>query len=134
MLEVDEMTKDLVADALNTIKTHEMNGKNECEVKYSKLIKEILRILQQNGYIGEFEFVDEGPHSYFKIKLLGRINNCGAIKPRFAIRKDEWVEWEQKYIPGLGFGLLIVSTPQGLLTNEEAKKKNLGGRLIAFVY
>ncbi|MCX8163224.1 MAG: 30S ribosomal protein S8 [Candidatus Micrarchaeota archaeon] len=128
------MSKDLVSDALNTIKTHEMNGKEECEVKYSKLIKEILKILQQKNYIGEFEFVDKGPHSYFKVKLLGKINNCGAIKPRFAIKKTEWVEWEQKYIPGLGFGFLIVSTPKGLMTNEEAKKQNLGGRLIAFVY
>ncbi|MEM3361861.1 MAG: 30S ribosomal protein S8 [Candidatus Anstonellaceae archaeon] len=128
------MSKDLVADALNTIKTHEMNGKEECEVKYSKLIKEILKILQQKNYIGEFEFVDRGPKSFFKVKLIGRINNCGAIKPRFAIKKTEWVEWEQKYIPGLGFGFLIVSTPKGLMTNEEAKKQNLGGRLIAFVY
>ncbi|MFN3910188.1 MAG: 30S ribosomal protein S8 [Candidatus Anstonellaceae archaeon] len=128
------MSKDLVADAFNTIKTHELNGKKECEVKSSKLIKEILKILQQKHYIGDFESVDKGAKSYFKIKLIGRINKCGAIKPRFAIKKNEWIEWEQKYIPGLGFGFLIVSTPKGLMTNEEAKKLNIGGRLIAFVY
>lgn len=128
------MSKDLLADALNTIKTHEINGKIDCEVKPSKIVRETLKILQAKGFIGDFEYVDEGFSGYFKIKLLGKVNKCGAIKPRYPIRKDEWVEWEQKFIPGVGFGILIVSTPQGLMTNEEAKKQNIGGRLIAYVY
>jgi small subunit ribosomal protein S8 len=128
------VSKDLLADALNTLKTHEMAGKPDCEVRPSKMVREVLRILQKNGYIGDFEYIDEGPRSYFRVKLVGRINQCGAIKPRFAVKKSEWAEWEQKYIPGVGFGLIIVSTPKGLMTNEDAKKQATGGRLIAFVY
>ncbi|MFH0927444.1 MAG: 30S ribosomal protein S8 [Candidatus Micrarchaeota archaeon] len=128
------MSNDLLSDALNTIKTHEMNGKTECEIRPSRIVKETLKILQGRGYIGDFEYIDEGYKGYFKVKLLGKINKCGAIKPRFPIRKNEWFEWEQKFIPGVGFGLLIVSTPQGLMTNEEAKKANIGGRLIAYIY
>jgi len=128
------MSNDLLADALNAIKTHEMAGKGICEVKPSKIVRETLKILQEKHYIGDFEYVDEGYTGHFKVKLLGKINKCGSIKPRFPIRKSEWVEWEQKYIPGVGFGLLIVSTPQGLMTNEDAKKNNTGGRLIAYVY
>jgi small subunit ribosomal protein S8 len=128
------MSNDLLADALNTIKTHEMNGKLECEVRPSKMVKETLKILHDKGYIGDFEYIDEGYQGYFKIKLLGKVNKCGSIKPRYPIKKTEWIEWEQKYIPGVGYGFLIVSTPQGLMTNEEAKKANTGGRLIAYVY
>jgi small subunit ribosomal protein S8 len=128
------MTTDSLAEALNTIKTHEMFNKEECEVKPSKLIRETLKILQKFGYIGDFEFVDDGRSGYFKVKLLGKINQCKAIKPRFAVKKDEWNEWESKYLPGLGFGFFIVSTPLGLMTHHQAKEKGLGGRLIAFVY
>ncbi|MFH1306457.1 MAG: 30S ribosomal protein S8 [Candidatus Micrarchaeota archaeon] len=128
------MSKDLLAEALNVIKTHEMNGKPDCEVKPSKIVREILKILQAKSYIGDFEYVDQGYTGYFRVKLLGKINKCGAIKPRYPIRKNEWVEWEQKFIPGVGFGLLIVSTPEGMMTNAEAKKANTGGRLIAYVY
>ncbi len=128
------MTKDTLADALNTIKTHEVTGKSECEVKPSKIVRETLKILQTKGFIGDFEYIDEGNTGHFKVKLLGKVNRCGAIKPRFAVKKDDWAGWEQKFIPGVGFGMLVVSTPKGLMTNEEAKEQGTGGRLIAYIY
>ncbi|MEM2138377.1 MAG: 30S ribosomal protein S8 [Candidatus Anstonellaceae archaeon] len=128
------MANDPLADALNAIKTHERFAKPACEVKPSKLVRETLKILQSKGFIGDFEFVDDGRSGYFRIKLLGKVNACGAVKPRFAVKKSEWVEWEGKYLPGSGFGIFVVSTPQGLMTNEDAKNKGLGGRLIAYVY
>ena len=129
------MTNDPLADAVNTIKTHEITGKSECTITpASKLIKEILTLFQKHNYIGDFEFIDDGKSGSFKVELLGRINNCKVIKPRFAVKKDEWVKWEQRYIPSPDFGLIIVSTPQGLMTNKEAREKAIGGKLIAFVY
>ncbi len=130
----DYMANDPLADALNSIKTHEMFSKQVCEVKPSKLVRETLKILQRMGYIGDFEFVDDGKSGYFKIKLLGKINRCGAVKPRFAVKRSDWNGWESKYLPGSGFGVFVVSTPQGLMTHTEAKEKGLGGRLLAFVY
>ncbi|MCD6549672.1 30S ribosomal protein S8 [Candidatus Micrarchaeota archaeon] len=128
------MSVDLLAQAMNTIKLNEREGNPECTVKASKVIREVLRIMQKYDYIDEFEFIDDGKSGFFKVKLKGRINNCGVIKPRFPVKKDEWFEWEQKFIPGVGFGILIVSTPEGMMSNEEAKKRNIGGRLIAYVY
>ena len=128
------MAVDHLVDALNTIKTHEHFGKPTCEVHPSKLVRETLKILQARGFIGDFEFVDDGKSGQFRIKLLGKVNKCGAIKPRYPIKGTQWNEWEQKYIPGVGFGILIVSTSSGLMSNEEAKQKGLGGRLLAFVY
>jgi len=128
------MANDPLADALNTIRTHEMSSKAACEVKPSKLVRETLKILQRKGFIGDFEFVDDGKSGFFRIKLLGRVNKCNAVKPRFAVKNDEWGQWEQKYLPGAGFGIFVVSTPQGLMTNDEAHEKGLGGRLIAYVY
>jgi small subunit ribosomal protein S8 len=129
------MANDPLSDALNTIKTHELAGKRDCEIKpASKLIREILALFQSHNYIGDFEFVDNGKSGSFRVKLLGRINDCKTIKPRFAVKNPEWNRWEQRYIPSKDFGYLIVSTSMGVMTNADAKKKRIGGRLLAYIY
>ncbi|MGQ9507245.1 MAG: 30S ribosomal protein S8 [Candidatus Bathycorpusculaceae bacterium] len=131
--EEDEM--DTLANGLITIMNNEMRNKRECVISpASKLLGKVLRIMQLNGYIGELEFVDDGRSGKFKVQLLGRINKCGAIKPRFAVKVDEFEEWEKKFLPSRDVGILIISTPKGVLSHKEAKEKHLGGRLTAFVY
>jgi small subunit ribosomal protein S8 len=125
---------DLLADALNIIKVHRKAGKSECKIPASKLITVVLKILQREGYIHEFEFVDDGRSGYYIVKGFGPINDCGVIKPRFPIKKDELVIWEQQYLPSKDFGTLIISTPKGVLTNKELREVKLGGRLIAYIY
>ena len=46
--------------------------------------------MQKNKYIGSFEFIDNGRGGEFKVELLGRINNCGVIRPRFYVTKDDY--------------------------------------------
>ncbi|MCL6578733.1 MAG: 30S ribosomal protein S8 [Candidatus Bathyarchaeota archaeon] len=126
---------DTVANGLITIINNEMRNKRECVISpASKLLGRVLRIIQLNGYIGEFEFIDDGRAGKFKVQLLGRINKCGAIRPRFSVKVDEFEEWEKKFLPSRGVGVLIVSTPKGVLSHTEAKEKRMGGKLIAFVY
>ncbi|MGC8896106.1 MAG: 30S ribosomal protein S8 [Candidatus Bathyarchaeia archaeon] len=126
---------DTLANGLTTIMNNEMRNKRECVISpASKLLGRVLRIMQLNGYIGEFEFVDDGRCGKFKVQLLGRINKCGAIKPRFAVKVDEFEEWEKKFLPSREVGILIISTPKGVLSHREAKEKRMGGRLTAFVY
>jgi small subunit ribosomal protein S8 len=90
--------------------------------------------MQLNGYIGEFEFIDDGRTGKFKIQLLGRINRCGAIKPRFPVKADEFERWERNFLPSQRIGILVVSTPQGVVSHKKANEQNIGGRLLAFVY
>ncbi len=125
---------DHLADALNTIKTHELVGQNSCTVKATKLVGEILRLLKEHRYLKEYRMVDDGRGGYFEIQLDGRINDCGVIKPRMAVKRTELPVAEQRFIPGFGVGMLIVSTPNGVMTNEEAERNKLGGRLLAYVY
>ena len=129
------MANDPLSDALNVIKTHEIVGKKDCSIKpASKLIKEVLALFQSHNYIGDFEMVDDGKSGSFKVRLLGRINDCKTIKPRFPVKNEDWNKWEQRYIPSKDFGLLVVSTSRGIMTNFDAKKKRIGGRLIAYIY
>ncbi len=131
----EESMMDTLANGLTTVKNNEMRNKRECVISpASKLLGRVLRIMQLNGYIGEFEFIDDGRSGKFKVQLLGRINKCGAIKPRFAVRVGEFEEWEKKFLPSRDVGILVVSTPKGVLAHREAEEKNIGGRLLAFVY
>jgi small subunit ribosomal protein S8 len=90
--------------------------------------------MQLNGYIGEFEFIDDGRSGKFKVQLMGRINKCGSIKPRFPVKVDNFESWEKKFLPSRNVGLLVVSTSKGVIGHKEAQEKNFGGRLLAFVY
>lgn len=128
------MATDLLADALNTLKTHEMKGEEKCEVRASKLVREVFRILASKGYISGYEFVDDGKGGFFEVKLSGMINDCGVIKPRFPVKRSEWAKVEERFIPGVGVGLLVVSTSQGIMTNSDANERQIGGRLLAFVF
>jgi len=131
----EETMMDTLANGLTTIINNEMRNKRECIISpASKLLGRILRIIQLNGYIGEFEFIDDGRSGKFRVQLLGRINNCGAIRPRFSVRLDEFEEWEKKFLPSRDVGILVVSTPRGVLSHREAMEKRVGGRLLAFVY
>jgi len=114
---------------------NELRNKRECVISpASKLLGKVLRVMQLNGYLGEFEFIDDGRSGKFKVQLLGRINKCGAVKPRFPVKADEIEDWEKKFLPSREVGLLIISTPKRLLAHKEAKEKGIGGRLLAFVY
>ncbi|MBD3398528.1 30S ribosomal protein S8 [Candidatus Micrarchaeota archaeon] len=128
------MSLDLLGDAMNTIKTHENAGVEECSVRASKLVGEILKLFKEHGYVKEYSFKDDGKGGRYVIKLGGHINDCGVIKPRVPVKKGEWAKVEQMHIPGVGVGIIVVSTPLGVVTNREAQEKQIGGRLLAFVY
>jgi len=126
---------DTLSNGLTAIMNNEMRNKPDCVVSpSSKLLGRVLRVMQLNGYIGEFEFIDDGRSGKFKIQLLGRINKCGAIKPRHSVRIGEFEDWEKTFLPARDVGILVASTSQGVLSHREAKDKRVGGRLLAFVY
>ena len=124
-----------LTNGLITIINNEMRNKRECIISpASKLLGRVLRIMQLNGYIGEFEFIDDGRSGKFKVQLLGRINRCWPIKPRYPAKVGEFEDWEKKFLPSRDVGLMVVSTSKGVIAHRDAEEKNLGGRLLAFVY
>lgn len=126
---------DTLSNVMSKILNFEEVGKKECLIKpVSKIIKKVLDILNEEGYIGKYEEVEDGRGNYLKLSLLGNVNKCGAIKPRFAVNLEAYEKFEKRYLPAKGFGVLIVSTPQGMMTHYKAKEKKVGGRLIAYCY
>jgi len=103
----------------------------------SKLIAMVLRVMQKQGYIGEFEYIDDGRWGKIKVQLLGRINKAGAIKPRQPITYDELRQmpyWLRKYLPSRDIGVLVLSTSRGVISHREALDMRIGGILLAYVY
>ncbi|MDP3916955.1 MAG: 30S ribosomal protein S8 [Nanoarchaeota archaeon] len=129
------MLNDVLANTLNNLYMASKEGKSESIARpVSKLMMTVLQIMHDNGYIGSFEAVDDGKGKFVKINIAGSLNKCGVVKPRFPVKLDEFEKFEKRYLPAKNFGIIIVSTSNGIMTHIEAKEKKLGGRLIAYIY
>ena len=129
------MSDDTLANSLSTIKNHSEIRKSEFEISpASNLIESILEVMKGEGYVDGFEHIDDGKGGRLDVKMAGNINDCGVIKPRFSVEHDNFEKWEKRYLPAEGFGILAVSTPDGVISHKEAKEKDKGGRLLAFFY
>ena len=126
---------DTLSNTLSSILNSEKVGKSECSIpQSSKLIKEVLNLMKNNEYIGEFNDIEGTNGQKIKVQLMGRVNKCGSIKPRFSVRKDNFEKYEKRFLPAKNFGILIVSTQKGIMTHLEAIEQGLGGRLLAYCY
>jgi small subunit ribosomal protein S8 len=128
------MRHDLLADALSAIKNADRIGKKECFVKASKLVEGVLKVLQQHDYIGAYELIHDGKSGIFKIELKGKIIDTNVIKPRFSVKVEEFEKWEKRFLPARSFGLLILSTPKGIIDHNKARELHTGGKLLAYCY
>ncbi len=129
------MLNDPLANALSLIKNAESKGKGECIIQpSSKLIGGVLGLLKEKGYIGTYEYIDDGKAGFFQVQLIGNINNCGVIKPRYPIKRIDLEQWESRYLPARDFGLLILTTTKGIISQDEARTEGIGGKLVAYVY
>ncbi|MFQ6074901.1 MAG: 30S ribosomal protein S8 [Candidatus Bathyarchaeia archaeon] len=126
---------DPLSNAFSTIINNEVKNKRECVIEpASKLVGHALRVLQQNGYVGEFEFIDDGRFGKFVVQLMGRVNKCGAIRPRYSVKVGEFKVWEEKYLPSRDVGILILTTSKGVVSHRDAMERRIGGQLLAYVY
>ncbi|MBS3123391.1 30S ribosomal protein S8 [Candidatus Woesearchaeota archaeon] len=129
------MFNDPLAAALAKILNAEKVGKREVLIKpASKMIKTVLSLLNEHSYLGAFEEINDEKGGILKVNLLGNINKCGVIKPRFSTKHNVFEKWEKRYLPAKDFGIILITTPQGVMTHIKAKEKNLGGKLLVYCY
>lgn len=129
------MQHDPLNDAMSSIRNAEKVGKQECSISpSSKMIGRVLKVMADNHYIKEFEFVEDNRAGEYKVKLNGQINDCGVVRPRHSVKLADLEKFESRYLPAQDFGVLILTTTKGIISNVEAKELGIGGRLLAFVY
>ena len=119
-----------LSDAMIIIKNAELVGKKSCLVFKSDLIKNVLEVMEKNGYIDKYKINKRD----ITVPLVGKINNCKAISPRHSCSYKEFEKFEKRYLPTKNIGIIIVSTSNGVMSHKESKEKKLGGKLLSFVY
>ena len=127
---------DPIADFLTRLRNAGRALKPEVQVPYSKIKAEIARILKQEGYISSFELDTTGAHPQIKIttKLANRGSAIAGLKrvSRPGLRRYVGAQEIPRVLGGMG--VAILSTPRGILTGHEAKRQNVGGELVAYVW
>ena len=129
------MRHDLLNDTLVALRHADGQGRATIELApTSQLVGEVLRIFREHRYIEEFSFVPGARGGGFRVALSRRINSCGVIKPRMAVRSRELERYEARFLPAQDFGLLVLSTNQGVMSHARARELKIGGKLLAYVY
>ena len=124
-----------MADALKSILNAERAGKRQVLIRpCSKIVIRFLKLMQKRNYIGDFEVIDDRRGGKVVVELLGRINKCGVISPRFDIGVDEYEQMIANLLPSRQFGYLVLTTNIGIIDQDRARKKHVGGKILGFFY
>lgn len=127
---------DPIADLLARVRNAASAHKSELFVPYSKMKAEIARILKEEGYITDYELDRTAAHPRIKItnKLVDRTSAITGLKrvSKPGLRKYVGAQEIPRVLGGMG--VAILSTPRGVLSGREAKKQNVGGELLAYVW
>jgi len=127
---------DPIADFLTRLRNSASAKKAETKAPYSKIKLEIARILKQEGYITGYELNTEG--AFPEIRVVNKfVNRTPAITGLKRVSKPGLRRYVgSQEIPRVlgGLGISILSTPRGVISGREAKKQNVGGELLAYVW
>ncbi len=127
---------DPIADLLTRVRNAAAVQKHEMFVPYSKIKNEVVRILKEEGYITDFSLDMEGAHPRIKItnKIANRTSAITGLKrvSRPGLRRYVGAQEIPRVLGGMG--VAILSTSRGVLSGREAKKQNVGGELLAYIW
>jgi len=128
---------DPIADMLTRIRNANMVRHEKLEVPASKIKREIAEILKREGFIRDVEFIEDNKQGILRIFLKYGPNNERVITGLKRISKPGLrVYAKADEVPRVlnGLGIAIVSTSQGVLTDKEARAKQTGGEVLAYVW
>lgn len=129
------MTNDPIADLLTRLRNASRARKTELLVPYSRLKADLAAILKKEGYITDFEVKSEGrPQLRIVNKFSDKTPAITGLKrvSRPGLRRYVGATEIPRVLGGMGISIL--STPRGVLTGREARRQNVGGELLAFVW
>ena len=127
---------DPIADFLTRLRNSAAAKQAQTDVPYSKIKTEMARILKQEGYIADYEVTSGDGHPSIRIthKIVNRTSAIAGLKrvSRPGLRRYVGSQEIPRVLGGMGISIL--STPKGILSGREAKKQNIGGELLAYVW
>jgi len=127
---------DPIADMLTRLRNAAGASKSELSMPYSKLKSEVAKILKKEGYISDYELDTAGKHPQLKIRTKS-LNKTSAITGLKRVSRPGLRRYvgagEIPRVLG-GMGIAVLSTPRGILSGHEARKQNVGGELLAYIW
>ena len=132
-----KMYTDPIADMLTRIRNANLVSHPSVEMPSSKLKVALARLLKEEGFITNYEEKVEGSFKTLSIELKYDENNKSVITSLKRVSKPGLRNYcKAKNLPQVlgGLGVAVVSTSKGLLTDRKARKENLGGEILAYIY
>lgn len=130
------VTTDPIADMLTRIRNANQQKHETASIPYSNLKNDLAKILKNEGFVTDFVVNEEGNHKNIVITLKYKGNERvitglkRVSKP--GLRQYAKVNEIPKVLNGLG--IVVLSTSQGLMTDKEARAKNIGGEVLAYIW
>lgn len=130
------VTTDPIADMLTRIRNANQQKHETVSIPYSNLKNDLANILKNEGFVTDFVVNEEGNHKNIVITLKYKGNERvitglkRVSKP--GLRQYAKVNEIPKVLNGLG--IVVLSTSQGLMTDKEARVKNIGGEVLAYIW
>mgnify|MGYP000123672218 CR=1 FL=1 len=131
------MMTDPIADMLTRIRNANIAYHEEVDIPASRMKEAVARILKKEGFIRDFKFIKTGNQGILRIGLkYGSKKERAILGIKRVSRPGLRVYVQAKNIPSIygGRGKAILSTSRGVMSGEQAKKKNLGGELICYIW
>ena len=128
---------DPISDMLTRIRNAGMARKPELVMPSTKVLVAIAKILQEEGYINGYEVIEKRPQNQLKITLRYGADKRHTIRELKRISKPGLRVYAGKdALPRVrsGLGIAIVSTPQGVITGYEARRRGIGGEVLCTVF
>ncbi len=128
---------DPIADMLTRIRNANMVSHPSVSMPSSKLKVQLAKLLKEEGFITDYSVKDEGKFKVLEITLKYDAKNKPIITKLERISKPGLRNYSKaKNLPKVlgGMGIAIVSTSKGLLTDRKARKENIGGEVLCYVY
>ena len=131
------MNTDPIADMLTRIRNANTVSHATVEVPASKLKVQLAKLLKEEGFIADYEVKEEGKFKVIVITLKYEANGKPVITKLQRVSKPGLRHYSkaknlEKVLGGMG--IAVVSTPKGLLTDRKARKENVGGEVLGYVY
>jgi small subunit ribosomal protein S15Ae len=121
--------------ALVSITNAEKRGKRQVIIRpVSKVVIKFLQVMMKHGYIGEFELVDDKRSGKIVVNLIGRLNKCAVVSPRFDVALNDLDRWTNYVLPSRQFGHVVLTTSYGILDHAECIRKHTGGKILGYFY